>query len=282
MALNQPASAADKPEEFGPDEPMNQGWIKLHRRLLDNPRFKDSKWVHVFITLLLKATHKPIRMIFDGAEIELQPGQLITSRITLSRETRISPTSIERLLETLETGHQIGQQTSNRSRLISILNWCEYQGDGQQDGLPADNKRTTNGQQTDTNKNDKKDKNEEKGEGPRAENGCALSAAISHFAGMRRLDPQCDYTDQEVRQAWLDLQATIDEHGYWAFGKKRIGDYRAGLESRILDNRTRKENQKTNGKHRITDNPRNAGIAGDPEESSRRIAAKVAAMQNRK
>lgn len=261
---------------------MNHGWAKLHRKMQENPRFKDSAWVHVWVFLLLNATHKAHRMIFNGVDTELRPGQLITSRKSISDGTGINQSKVERMLKTLKTEHQIEQVSSPVSRLITILNWELYQGGEQVSEHRVNSERTASEHRVNTNKNEKKDKNEEKGEGPRAENGCTLSAAISHFAEMRKLDPKCDYTDQEVRQAWLDLQATIDEHGYWAFGKKRIGDYRAGLESRILDNRTRKENQKNYGKNNGTANPRNDGFSSDANEIGRRTAAIVAQRANRK
>ncbi len=260
---------------------MNQGWAKLHRQMKDNPRYKDSPWVHIWVHLLLTATHKPQRMIFDGRDIELQPGQLITSRKSIASDTGINESKVERVLKILKTEQQIEQVSSAISRLITILNWAEYQGGEQVSEPRVNTERTASEQQVNTNKNDKKDKNEEEGEGPRAKNGCSLSAAIKHFEQARKLDPGCTYTDQEVRQAWLDLQATIDEHGYWAFGKKRIGDYRAGLASRIEDNRDRKAKWKTHGNNsqnnRKSSN-RNAGTANEGKASQYRGVGKGPAL----
>ncbi|MFA5554263.1 MAG: hypothetical protein WDA68_06880 [Phycisphaerae bacterium] len=89
----------------------------------------------------------------------LNPGQLIIGRKELSKITRISQTTIERILKYLENGQQIGQQTTSKYRIITILNWQNYQIDGQQNGQQMDNKRTSSGQQADTNKNEKNEKN---------------------------------------------------------------------------------------------------------------------------
>ena len=40
---------------------MEQGWIKLHRELLDNPVVtKDNDYLAVWIYLLLEATHSEV------------------------------------------------------------------------------------------------------------------------------------------------------------------------------------------------------------------------------
>ena len=86
----------------------------------------------------------------DGHLIMVKEGQLITGRKQLSADTGIPETTIERILKMLENEHQIGQQKTNKYRVITILNWKEHQ-----NRTPE---RTTNGQQADTYKNDKKEK----------------------------------------------------------------------------------------------------------------------------
>lgn len=87
----------------------------------------------------------------DGGIILIKAGQLITGRKQLTEATGIPETTIERILKGFESEHQIGQQKTNKYRVITILNWEEHQ-----NRTPE---RTTNGQQTDTYKNDKKEKN---------------------------------------------------------------------------------------------------------------------------
>jgi hypothetical protein len=51
-----------------------EGWIKLHRKMLDNPIVnKDCEYLAVWIYLLLNATHKEYDVIFEGKRITLQP-----------------------------------------------------------------------------------------------------------------------------------------------------------------------------------------------------------------
>jgi len=135
---------------------MNDGWIKLHRRFLEHPRFKDGDWLKVWTFLLLNATHKDYRMIFKGVDTILKPGQLITSRKSIESFCRVERNKVERILNTLESEHQIEQQSSNLNRLITILNWNTYQQSEHPIEQQVSNNRATTEQQVSTNKNGKK------------------------------------------------------------------------------------------------------------------------------
>jgi hypothetical protein len=51
-----------------------EGFVKLHRKILDNPIVcKDAEYFAVWIYLLLNATHKEIDMIFKGKRTTLKP-----------------------------------------------------------------------------------------------------------------------------------------------------------------------------------------------------------------
>lgn len=131
-----------------------EGWIKLHRKLLDNPvTFKDPDYLAVWIFLLLEATHKEQKRDFGGKIIILKPGQLITGRPAISKQTKVQASKVERILKRLKSEQQIEQQTSTKGRLITILNWNEYQNSEQENEQQVNNNRTTSEQQVNTNKN---------------------------------------------------------------------------------------------------------------------------------
>ena len=105
-----------------------QGWIKLHRKLLENPIVcKDSDHLAVWVYLLLNATHEAYPALFKGKKITLEPGQLITGRKSISNKLSVSESKVKRILIELENDHQIDRQRSNQNSLISILNWDKYQ-----------------------------------------------------------------------------------------------------------------------------------------------------------
>jgi uncharacterized phage protein (TIGR02220 family) len=141
----------------------NRGWFHIHREIEDKRWYRKPNYLALFIHLNLKATHAKREVFFKGKPITLLPGQLITGRKALSRDTGISESSCERILTYFEKiEHQIEQQKSNQNRLITILSWHDVRECEQQNGQRVDNGWTTDGQPLDTNKNDKNDENEKK------------------------------------------------------------------------------------------------------------------------
>lgn len=118
---------------------MEHGWIKLHRKLLSNPISDKPTWSWLWVVLLLKANHAPTKFIWNGRNITVNEGQFITGRKELSKVSGIHESSVQRILEYLEIEHQIEQQKTTKYRLITILNWKDYQSLD----IKANNKRTT-------------------------------------------------------------------------------------------------------------------------------------------
>jgi hypothetical protein len=141
---------------------MNQGWIKLHRRLLDNPIITKPSYCHLWTVLLLKASHTTSQFIWNGQRCTLQPGQLLTGRKQLSIETGISEGTVERILKFFEKEQQIEQQKTPKFRIITIKKWRFYQEAEQRNEQQMVNKQTASGQQMDTYKNVENDKNDKK------------------------------------------------------------------------------------------------------------------------
>lgn len=109
------------------------GYIKIYRKILANPIvLKDSDHLAIFVYLLLSATHKKLSAFFDGQQIELMPGQLITSRDTIAKKLKVNSSKVQRVLGIFQKSEIIEQQTTSRNRLISIKKWDMYQTTEQQ------------------------------------------------------------------------------------------------------------------------------------------------------
>lgn len=131
-----------------------EGWIKLHRKILDNPIVcKDGDTLAIWTYLLMNATHKEMDVIFKGKRITLKEGELLTGRKSISKKLNISESKVQRILKLFESEHQIEQQTSSCNRLISILNWHKYQSSEHGPEQRVNNERTTSEQRVNTNKN---------------------------------------------------------------------------------------------------------------------------------
>ena len=130
---------------------MMDGWIKLHRKIWDNPIVtKDPEHLAVWIWLLTNATHKKRAALFGKDKIELLPGQLITGQQKIADETHVSKTRVGRILKDFKNESQIETLTNSRGSLISIVRWIEYQQSEPPIEPQADCKRTASGLQADT------------------------------------------------------------------------------------------------------------------------------------
>lgn len=128
------------------------GWIKLHRQIMENPMYFAETFTRVqaWIDLLLLANHKTGYIYVRGNRVEVHRGQVGMSEESLAERWKWSRGKVRRFLKHLENEQQIVQQKSHIKSLISITNYEEYQQTGQQTEQQTE-------QQTDTNKNDKEE-----------------------------------------------------------------------------------------------------------------------------
>ncbi|MFW5433284.1 hypothetical protein [Paenibacillus apiarius] len=149
-----------------------QGWIKLHRKILKSPLFKqlNSKQRDVMMTVLLLANHDSNTWEFKGQIYEVQPGQFITSLDSLQENcaSDVSIQNIRTALLKLEKHGFLTNESTKKNRLITVVNWGFYQGcdvDANKDinSQPTNNQQTANKQLT-TNKNVKNKENEKNDE----------------------------------------------------------------------------------------------------------------------
>ena len=127
-----------------------QGWIKLHRQILEWEWYSDNNCFRLFLHLLLKANHKEKR--FKG--IELKVGSIVTSRDLLAKETGLSSQQIRTALTKLISTNEITCVTSSQGTIIQIVSYEKYQIATNE----ITNEQPTNNQRITTNKNDKNEK----------------------------------------------------------------------------------------------------------------------------
>ncbi len=165
-----------------------EGWIKWHRKVLDNPIImKDKDYFAMWGYLLLNATHKEYDVLFNGKRITLKEGQLIIGRKSIAEKLKIDESKVQRILKSFEIEHQIEQRTTSRNRLISIVNWHEYQQSEQQVEQQLNNKCTTTEQQVNTNKNIKNNKNERKDKVSKKEGTKSFNELIDDYTSNAQL-----------------------------------------------------------------------------------------------
>jgi hypothetical protein len=114
------------------------GWVKLSRKLLDNPLFSEKPhcWLTIWMLLMLKANWKD-REFLDGTEpILVSAGSLVTSADKLAASSRTTRQTVRSCLEYLEKTKSITIKTTKRWTMITIANWAAY-GSMDQSGEPT-------------------------------------------------------------------------------------------------------------------------------------------------
>src|SRR3990167_9504109 len=112
---------------------MDEGWIKLHRKVLSNGILRDQSAWTIFSWLMLKVDRKT--------------GKKIIGRFWASEELGMNPSTFYKALKRLEKKWQMVTLSSNNKYTeISLINWVKYQS-GNSD---SNNQVTTKEQQSNT------------------------------------------------------------------------------------------------------------------------------------
>ena len=141
---------------------MNNGFIVLHRSMLDWEWYTDEKVSRLFIHCLLKANHADNK--FRGKIINR--GSFQTSYQMLSEQTGLSVRNIRTSLNKLKTTGELTIKTSSKNTVIVINNYDYYQSNDKQSDKQVTNKRQASDKQVTTNNNDNNVNNENKKDKP--------------------------------------------------------------------------------------------------------------------
>lgn len=133
------------------------GWIKSYRTMLENKILMKKPeylayWIVILHSVVIEDTDYTLT---SGKVIRLKAGQMITSRDKLAQlfDKKCTTSELQRMLLLFQKCHMIEQQTTNKYRIITVLNWETYQSTEQQ----MNSKRTANEQQTVTKVNTNKE-----------------------------------------------------------------------------------------------------------------------------
>jgi hypothetical protein len=139
-----------------------EGWIKIHRTLATHDLWESEPFTRgqAWVDLLMLANAKPGTLRVRGNRIDVDPGQVGWSVKRLASRWQWSRGKVQRFLDELEDMGQIEQQKSSISSLLTVTKWAAYQSNGQQTG----SRRAADGQQTGTNKKERRKEGKKKRE----------------------------------------------------------------------------------------------------------------------
>ena len=216
---------------------MNNGYIKLYRKCLENEFFLEKpfdRW-RAFEYLLISARYKPSRVILKGQVIELEAGQLIVSEKKLAEKWDWSRGKVRRFLSRLESLQMIQVNGTAYGTLVTIENYTKYQCDGTSDGTTdSTSDSTTDGTSDGTSdgthiKKDKKVKKVKKDKN--IYNNARARVCKTHTANFSPPDIQDVKAYCIERKNNVDPERFIDfyEAKGWMVGKNKMKDWRAAV-----------------------------------------------------
>lgn len=107
------------------------GWIKIYRELLDKPIWTEStpQQKTVLITLMLMANNKHNEWEWHGKPYKAGPGEFVTSikRIMAKAGKGVTSQNVRTALKRFEKYGFLTSKSTNKNRLITIVNWGKYQ-----------------------------------------------------------------------------------------------------------------------------------------------------------
>ena len=134
-----------------------QGWVKLHRKILE-----DELWIDctpeqkvIMMTLLMLANHDDKSWIWQGKKFSIKAGQLITSIESIRKISgkNISSKNVRSALVKFKKYGFLANESAKTGRLITIANWAKYQSNDEEVAKQEAKRWQRGGKEVATNKN---------------------------------------------------------------------------------------------------------------------------------
>lgn len=136
---------------------MSDGWVKIHRSMMNWEWWDDINTRALWLTILLSANHKATR--WHGQVIKA--GQFVTSYGRLADLSGLSNQQVRTALNRLKETGEVMVESTNKYTLISVVKWADYQLIPDKSNKQITNKQQTNNKQITTNKNIKNKRSKE-------------------------------------------------------------------------------------------------------------------------
>lgn len=144
---------------------LENGFIKIYRKILEWEWYDDIPTTRLFIHLLLTVNIKD--SVWKGREIPA--GSRVISLSKLSKEAGLTQKQIRGSLDKLERANCVAKSATPKYTVITVLNWDSYQSrgqtQGQTKGTQQDKRGANKGQQNKKIREDKR-REEDRGASP--------------------------------------------------------------------------------------------------------------------
>lgn len=188
-----------------------QGWVKLYRKILEDPVWLLStpEQKVILITLLMMANHQEKQWIWQGQKFDVAPGQFITSIDSIKEKAGkgISTKNVRTALKRFENFNFLANKSAKTGRLITIVNWGKYQDEKPKVAKQTANSWQTAGKEVAPNKNVKNDKKDNVAKTRKriyGHDSSAYKLAAYLFSRIKENNPNAKDMSESRLQNWAD------------------------------------------------------------------------------
>jgi len=146
-----------------PENIIDGGYVKLYRKIFDSRVWANEGLLKVWLWCLLRANHKDtwvtVKTGRSETEVMVKPGQFIFGRKTAGKSLKMPPSTVWKRILKLEDMQNLNTERNTHYTIVSIVNWDSYQGVETKGNTKGDRQVTGKEQASDTDKNEKNDKN---------------------------------------------------------------------------------------------------------------------------
>lgn len=129
----------------------NGGWVKVYRRLWENPIFRNKQEAGVWVWMCACAAHEAVTIRTKYGPVHLKRGEILVAERTIAEDFGLSRRAVRSLLTRMTEGGPQGvpmlalkrDRTGDRTGTVAlVVKYHEYQCVSTQHQLPLDHDRT--------------------------------------------------------------------------------------------------------------------------------------------
>ncbi len=129
------------------------GWIKLHRQVIEHWIYQDAYYFRAWMYFLIRANHSDTSILIGANLVEISKGAFITSLNNIASDCNMSLQKTRTFLKLLEKQAMIKKESTTKLTKITICNYADYQVLQQTNNKPITNQQQTNNKPATTDKN---------------------------------------------------------------------------------------------------------------------------------
>ena len=133
---------------------MSEGFIALHRKILDSPVSNNPNYLAVWVFILCKVNFKDKTKIEGGKNVLYKRGEYKGSIAKIAEHFSLSRSTIKQIVDYFESEKMLYTQRTRNYTIFQVVNYDDYQG--------SEHKKPSRRQRTATTKNDNNEDNEDK------------------------------------------------------------------------------------------------------------------------